>query len=237
MPVIRILPQAKVNSATFWQSEAHRLGVNFVAVKGMGELYDLATAGDKAMGRLRHCAYFVKPLNYQGKPSDDDEWEDWPEDAPADCDCIAVAEALKVMGNAALKGGELDRAVYKYAKALRYLHLGELSKMDVSDASQAVRVACMMNTALCLSKQSKHSECISQCAEAIEIEPENAKAFYRKGSAHLAMNDHTMAEADLLRALELSPDDKAIKAELAKVAKFWKKLQKEEARMAKKMFG
>lgn len=223
--------QAKVDSSRFWHSEAHRLGVNLIAVKRMDELYDLQMAQDRAMGALRHCAYFEKPINYQTKPEDGDQWADWPENMPSDCDCIGIAEALKGIGNSALKAGELERALYKYRKALRYLEAAP------QETAGAVRVACLLNSALCLSKQSKHSECVSTCAQVIAIDSESAKAFYRRGSAHLAMNEPDVAESDLLRALELNPEDKAIKAELAKVAIFWQKLQKQEARMAKKMLG
>lgn len=53
--------QAKVYSNVFWAEEADRLGLELIAVKRMGEMYNLQMAGDTAMGRLRHCAFFRKP--------------------------------------------------------------------------------------------------------------------------------------------------------------------------------
>ena len=52
----------KVESNSFWQIEADRLGISLVAVKQMGDLYDIHACGDPAMGRLRHCVYFEKPM-------------------------------------------------------------------------------------------------------------------------------------------------------------------------------
>jgi len=54
--------QCKVDSRTFWHEEAERLGLKVIAVKQMGELYDIHAAKDSAMGCLRHCVYFEKPL-------------------------------------------------------------------------------------------------------------------------------------------------------------------------------
>jgi len=54
--------QMKVESNSFWQIEADRLGISLVAVKQMGDLYDIHACGDPAMGRLRHCVYFEKPM-------------------------------------------------------------------------------------------------------------------------------------------------------------------------------
>eukprot|EP00657_Telonema_sp_P-1_P011341 TRINITY_DN637_c0_g1_i1.p1 TRINITY_DN637_c0_g1~~TRINITY_DN637_c0_g1_i1.p1 ORF type:complete len:266 (-),score=51.52 TRINITY_DN637_c0_g1_i1:233-1030(-) len=54
--------QCKVDSGVFWMEQAERLGITLLAVKQMGELYDIHACGDSAMGRLRHCAYFEIPL-------------------------------------------------------------------------------------------------------------------------------------------------------------------------------
>eukprot|EP00656_Telonema_subtile_P020871 TRINITY_DN2192_c0_g1_i2.p1 TRINITY_DN2192_c0_g1~~TRINITY_DN2192_c0_g1_i2.p1 ORF type:complete len:311 (+),score=57.84 TRINITY_DN2192_c0_g1_i2:127-1059(+) len=53
--------QARVDSRSFWKEEGEKAGLKLDGVKSMGELYDLNTCGDNAMGRLRHCAYFTKP--------------------------------------------------------------------------------------------------------------------------------------------------------------------------------
>lgn len=80
-------------------------------------------------------------------------------------------------------------------------------------------------------------ECAARCLQVLAINPVHAKAMFRKGAALLAMNNVEEGEEALTKALELSPDDKAIQNELKKIAILKKKLAKKEAAMAKKMFG
>lgn len=54
--------QCKVDSGTFWHEEAERLGLQMIAVKQMGEMYDIYAASDSAMGSLRHCVFLQKPM-------------------------------------------------------------------------------------------------------------------------------------------------------------------------------
>eukprot|EP00658_Telonema_sp_P-2_P022681 TRINITY_DN19069_c0_g1_i1.p1 TRINITY_DN19069_c0_g1~~TRINITY_DN19069_c0_g1_i1.p1 ORF type:complete len:399 (+),score=126.12 TRINITY_DN19069_c0_g1_i1:54-1199(+) len=162
---------------------------------------------------------------------DGDEFEDYPEDAPENLDRIEAAEAVRAIGNAAFKAADLERALFKYAKALRYL--------EGQDGEQVVtaKQACLNNSATCLSKLGRLEECVSKCQQVLAINPEHPKALFRKGATLLAMNDPDAAEPDLNQALALSPDDKAIQNELKKLELLRKKLAKKEAQMAKKMFG
>jgi len=162
---------------------------------------------------------------------DGDMLEDFPDDAAADCDHMEAAESIRAIGNAAFKAAELDRALFKYSKALRYL------EGQHSEQADTAKQACLNNSATCLSKLGRLDECVAKCMAVLELNPDHPKAIFRKGATLLAMNDPDGAEATLLRALELSPDDKAVQNELKKVALMRKKLVKKEAAMAKKMFG
>jgi len=162
---------------------------------------------------------------------DGDTYEDFPEDSAADGDMMEAAEAIRAIGNAAFKAAELDRAIFKYDKALRYL-AGESGEQ-----ADTAKQACLNNGATCLFKQDRMDECAARCLQVLAINPDHAKAMFRKGAALLAMNKCEEAEEALTKAQELSPDDKAIQNELKKIALLKKKLAKKEAAMAKKMFG
>jgi peptidyl-prolyl isomerase D len=163
---------------------------------------------------------------------DGDELEDFPEDAPADCDHMEAAESIRAIGNAAFKTADLERALFKYSKALRYL------EDQIGEQADTAKQACLNNSATCLSKLGRLDECIAKCTQVLDINPNHTKAMFRKGATLLAMNDPDGAEAALLKAQELSPDDKSIQNELKKVNNLKKKLaKKDKALFAKMMSG
>merc|ERR1712070_304257 len=118
-----------------------------------------------------------------------DEHCDFPEDAPEGCDKKEVAEAVRVLGNAAFKAGDLDKALLKYDKAMRYLAL-----VEESDEVQNSKISCLSNAALCLSQKKCLAECVAKCDEALAIKADNVKVLFRRGSVRLQMNDPEGAE-------------------------------------------
>jgi len=163
-----------------------------------------------------------------------DPFPDFPTDMEADADLHEAADKIKAIGNDAFKAGEYERAIRKYNKALQFIDQGGFGG---EEKVQAATVSCNLNAAMCYLKTGKHAECKEACTKALEIDAGNAKAYFRRGCAWLGMNEADKAEADLKKAAEITPDDAAVKKELAKVAALRKKLKSQESNFAKKMFG
>jgi len=64
-----------------------------------------------------------------------------------------------------------------------------------------------------------------------------AKALYRRALAHVILKDDDAAEADLVIASQLVPEDQAIASERAKVTKRKKEKKEKEKKAFKKMFA
>mmetsp|Transcript_22395 Transcript_22395/g.45273 ORF Transcript_22395/g.45273 Transcript_22395/m.45273 type:complete len:352 (-) Transcript_22395:239-1294(-) len=163
-----------------------------------------------------------------------DQYPDFPVDAPEGTDMHTAAASIKDLGNEAFKGGDYKRAVDKYEKALRFIELGGFAG---EDAVQAQTLSCHLNCAMCFLKLQKPEQCRKKCNDALAMDAGNVKALFRRGCANLALGDADKAEADLKEAEKKSPDDVAVKKELAKVAAYRKKQAGREKDLAKKMFG
>lgn len=165
-------------------------------------------------------------------PADGDMYPDYPEDndpALNEKQLAETGEAIRQLGNNAFKAGQHEAAVAKYGKAARYL--------SGTPAGRDGLIACCNNKALCATKLGQWKEAKAAASEALEIDPNNAKAFYRRGFASLQSGDTTTACEDLQKAHALDPNNADITVALQEAK------DKEKARTAKlaaglkKMFG
>uniref|UniRef100_A0A2K5QJY2 Peptidyl-prolyl cis-trans isomerase D n=1 Tax=Cebus imitator TaxID=2715852 RepID=A0A2K5QJY2_CEBIM len=110
-----------------------------------------------------------------------------------------------------------DMAIKKYAKVLRYV---DSSKAVIETADRAklqpIALSCVLNIGACKLKMSNWQEAIDSL-EALEIDPSNTKALYRRAQGWQGLKEYDQTLADLKKAQEMAPEDKAIQGELLKV--------------------
>ncbi|GAB9462639.1 Serine/threonine-protein phosphatase [Globisporangium polare] len=121
----------------------------------------------------------------------------------------ARAEELKTQGNAALAGFKFPHAVELYSAAI------ELHPTAIYYANRA---AAHMKT-------ESYGLAIDDASAAIETEPSYVKAYYRRGSAELALGHHKKAVKDFKLVVRMKPADKDARAKL----KLCEKIIKEAA--------
>jgi len=171
-----------------------------------------------------------------------DVYEDYPEDNEIPLsvdDLFKAAGELKDMGNTVFKAGELDVAIDKYEKALRYLDDIPGEKLpDKVPQMNMIRFSLRSNSALCWNKTKRYDEAKKQAGYALEVpditDAEKGKAFYRRALANLGLKDEEAAEKDLEAAQKFVPNDANVKKELAEVKKAASdRLRKEKAAYSK----
>ena len=64
---------------------------------------------------------------------------------------------------------------------------------------------------MCYLKTEGWIEARDICDKVIEENPEAEKAYFRRGEAHIKLNDHVLAKNDFLKVLDLDPENKAAK--------------------------
>ncbi|MCJ1423944.1 peptidyl-prolyl cis-trans isomerase cpr6 [Sticta canariensis] len=176
-----------------------------------------------------------------------DPYEDFPEDQGGDFkgpEILKIAKELKEYGNKAFKAGDLNLALDKYQKGLRYLNeYSETLDEDPVELAQqltTIRFSLHSNSALLQIKVKAFNDALKSASNAIELEKipdaDRAKAYYRKALANGGLKDDDQAVEDLEEALKLAPNDAAIKKELGIVKKKRADQEKKEKAAYKRFF-
>ncbi len=93
-----------------------------------------------------------------------------------------------------------------------------------------------LNLAACYLKTEQLTKCVSACTSALAVNNKSAKAYFRRGQAHLKLRNVDGAEKDLREAAQLAPSDVAIRKELQKVVEEKKRQAAKQAKTFKGFF-
>jgi len=170
------------------------------------------------------------------------------------------AEAYKEEGNKLYKEGAYKRALGAYHKVFCYvngLQVPGNERVDGLDATAAVdgsvnrnrlpkesvedlrklKQSTRLNMAACYLKVGEFQKCVDACTTALTF-GESSKAHFRRAQAQAELRNFSGAKADLERAQELAPDDRAIQLEMRKIrAEFLRADDQEKKRCAKMLGG
>ena len=177
-----------------------------------------------------------------------DPYEDFPDDQ-GDLkgeEYYKIATDLKEFGNKAFKAGDLENGIEKYQKGLRYLNeypqTNDSDPPELSAHMKQLRFTLHNNSALLANKSKRFDDADKWASFAIDSFPDDAKdvdkakAFHRRGTARVALKDEDEGLKDLETAASLTPEDAAIKKELANVRKSVQEKTKKEKAQYQKFF-
>jgi len=176
---------------------------------------------------------------------DGDPYPMYPEDAdvPEGVDAAKhfteVAAEIRAKGNELFKAGSYQEAVAKYSKAVKYLTADEVAgaEGDVQEDIMKAKIACLSNKAACNLKLSKPRDAIEDCQAVLAWDANNVKALFRLGQASVAVKEFEEALEALKKAAELEPEDKGIRAEIARAKNAQQARKEAEKKTYAKMFG
>ena len=176
-----------------------------------------------------------------------DPYEDFPKDQSEDFkgpDILKIATELKEFGNKAFKAGDLNLALDKYQKGLRYLNeypeAGDDDPPELSKDLTQVRFTLHSNSSLLQIKLKAFDDAQKSASNALELgkvpDADRAKASYRKAMALLGLKDDEQAVKDLEIAQKLAPGDPVITKELGAAKQKAAEQAKKEKAAYKKFF-
>ncbi|XP_055973826.1 peptidyl-prolyl cis-trans isomerase FKBP4 [Sorex fumeus] len=143
---------------------------------------------------------------------------------------------VKERGTLYFKEGKYKQAVLQYKKIVSWLeYKSSFSKEDAQKA-QALCLASHLNLAMCHLKLQAFSAAVESCNKALELDSSNEKGLFRRGEAHLAVNDFDLAQADFQKVLQLYPSNKAARAQLATCQQRIRKQLAREKKLYANMF-
>lgn len=218
-------------------------------LKGMGVVKMLESMDTKEDAPVEPCV-----IADCGEHKDGDSWgpasvdqsgdahPEFPEDSDIDFKdvdkVLAVAEDVKNIGNNLFKGQDWNGAVKKYSKALRYLQVsGEVVEEEQQKRLEPTALSCFLNTAACNLKMQLWQDALESCSEALELNQKNTKALFRRAQAWQGLKEYSQAMADLKKAQEVTPEDKAISNEMKRVQLKLQEEKEKEKKIYAKMFA
>ncbi|XP_030721607.1 peptidyl-prolyl cis-trans isomerase D isoform X1 [Globicephala melas] len=164
------------------------------------------------------------------KDGSGDSHPDFPEDADIDVKdvdkILLITEDLKNIGNTFFKSQNWEMAIKKYTKVLRYVEGSKAATENAGRAKlQPVTLSCLLNIGACKLKLSDWQGAVDSCLEALEIDPANTKALYRRAQGWQGLKEYDQALADLKKAQEIAPEDKDTAERLfqARLQACWRK--------------
>ncbi|XP_078262730.1 peptidyl-prolyl cis-trans isomerase D [Rhinoraja longicauda] len=224
-------------------------------LKGFGVikmLEDIEVNAEKPVKQcvIENCGELKEGDDFGQAPADGsgDAYPDFPEDIDEDINDVdtvfRIAEDLKNLGNNFFKSQDWIVADQKYSKALRYIGVPRdginqepREKTDSVKSLDGIALSCHLNIAACKLKLCDWDGTIEHCDEALAINQSNTKALYRRAQAWQAKKDYDKALDDLKKALDITPEDKAVNNELLRVKQKKKELKDKEKATYAKMFA
>jgi len=154
----------------------------------------------------------------------------------SDSEKIAETAALKAKGTEAFKAGKWEDATELYGDAAMFVDHSFSDEVEAAEA-KALRISCLLNQAQCALKQSEWMQAESICSTIIDIDAENVKALFRRGTARTQLQEFDDAKVDLREASRLDPKSKEIRDAFKSCQEKAAAVKKGEKAMLAKMFG
>mmetsp|Transcript_31506 Transcript_31506/g.57442 ORF Transcript_31506/g.57442 Transcript_31506/m.57442 type:complete len:685 (+) Transcript_31506:72-2126(+) len=158
--------------------------------------------------------------------SDDDSDDDLPAAEANSADCtekVRLIGAAKVEGNGHVGKGDWKLAARQYRKGLKVVE--DMSKLkpgpnpvQVSEAKE-LELSLQLNLAMAELKLENWAAATKAATKAVEMDPSNVKALFRRAQAVGKTGGLDEAAADLSQCLKLDPTNAAAKKELSAVRK------------------
>ncbi|XP_011505533.1 PREDICTED: peptidyl-prolyl cis-trans isomerase D [Ceratosolen solmsi marchali] len=221
-------------------------------IKGIGIINDLnevPTNNDEPIEKICiiNCGELTGCNNWGLEDNDGEDVytpypEDWNYSSKANDltyeNIMDIIKKIKNVGNACFLKKKYSTAEKKYKKALRYYNWMIKIKSNLKHNSdiEELKVVVLLNLAAVKLKQSKHRDTLNLCNQVLNIDKKNSKALFRRGQAHMRLNDYKLGLADLKSANEENPNNKDILKEIEKVKKIMKSYLIFEKAVCKRMF-
>jgi len=123
---------------------------------------------------------------------------------------LEKAKKNKDEGNEVFKSGNLELAVQHYFKALTHTSKMFDQSQSEKEEADALNLSIHLNLAQCyirLGTEVTYRKAVFSCTSALEIQPNNVKALYRRALAYEAIKDFDSASQDVSKALTLDSTD------------------------------
>ncbi|CAK4081316.1 unnamed protein product [Aphanomyces euteiches] len=154
---------------------------------------------------------------------------------------LDMATEWKAMGNGAFKSKDYTRAQAYYSQALQVLEAPQSCKYSQADLQVLGPVIATMhvNIAACYLQNKDAFDCklcVDHCTKAIQYDPVNVKAWYRRSQAYAKEKNFASAKQDVLEAIRIDPSNAALRTHLEQLKKAASDTLQAEKKSFQKLF-
>lgn len=125
---------------------------------------------------------------------------------------------------------------FKYIVSLEHDNPPEDMVNELGINSRDLKLKCLLNLAACQLQNSTYHHVVTNCTRALEIDCDNVKALFRRGTAFVQLQEYERAKEDLERAAALDPKNAAVQKQIVLLRERTTKLNKYFAAAMKKLF-
>ena len=148
------------------------------------------------------------------------------------------AQQRREQGVTLFKQEHYQEAQTRFVQALGILgQLYDTSAEETVQKKNEISLSCHLNIASCSFKLAMWKNCINNATKALDIDPGNAKAYFRRGQAKVRCHDHQSAMEDLEKAKELTNGDAGVVAEIEALKVAMEAEKAKQKKMFSKMFS
>lgn len=153
---------------------------------------------------------------------------------------VKSVDVYRIRGNDMFKQNRFKEAEDLYSLALGVLEqlmLREKPKDEEWVALAQLKIPLLLNYSQCKLLEKDFYRVIECCTEVLTYEPDNLKAFYRRGRAYVGVWEPEKAEQDFLKSISLDPSLKtSITKEITALKEKIKSLEDETKSNYRKLF-
>lgn len=149
---------------------------------------------------------------------------------------IEQAKIQKEKGTKYLTENKITLAIKVYKKVFKYLDTESDFEGDLKEERNNLTLATHLNLALCYLKTNENLLAKEECTKALELDPQNEKALFRRGQAHLGLASPEIAVKDFQEVLKVQPKNAAASKQILICNNFIKKQLAKEKKLYANMF-
>lgn len=149
---------------------------------------------------------------------------------------IEQAKIQKEKGTKYLTSDKINIAIKVYQKVFKYLNVESDFKDDLKKEKDNLTLTTHLNLALCYLKTNENVLAKEQCTKALELDPENEKALFRRGQAHLKLASPEVAIIDFQQVLKVQSKNTAASKQISICSYLIKKQLAKEKKLYANMF-
>lgn len=150
---------------------------------------------------------------------------------------IEAAGKKKEEGNVLFKAGKYERASKRYEKAVNYIGYDSSFSDEEKQQAKVLKITCNLNNAACKLKLKEYKQAEKLCSKVLELDSKNVKALYRRVQAYIQLVDLDLAELDIKKALEIDPDNRAVRMEYKLLKEKVREYNKKDAQFYGNIFA